>query len=135
MNPLARLFHKPPASPAELWVGLLAAVRDSNTERVKEILSDHPEMISRTDDKGMTALHWAAQYQTLASTACLIDHGANPHIKDNLGYVPRQVAQWYGEYRMGAYTESCLKIVDRIKKAERDSPPNDSPSVVDESSP
>jgi len=62
-------------------------------------------------------LHWAAEYQDLSVVAALVDLGADTTIKDSLGYTPTDIAYWYGEFRMGAYTEICYKIVGRLKEA------------------
>lgn len=124
MNFLTQLFKKQPKSSEELWPELRAAIRDSNTQKIRKIIASHPSILNWRDEKGMTALHWAAQYQGLSSAACLIDLGSDPHLKDDLGYTPQQTAYWYGEFRMGAYTDICHKIVARIKEAEQVRPAN-----------
>ena len=64
-------------------------------------------------------MHWAAERQHLAVVAALVECGADTNIKDNLGYTPVQIARWHGEYRMCAYTETCLAIVKCLTEARR----------------
>jgi len=114
----ADLFSRPKAI-TDLLPAFERAVAEGNTPKIRELYSKNNDLLSIIDDEGSTPLHWAAKAQNLSSVACLIDLGASPTIKDRLGYTPKDVAYWYGEFRMGAYTDSCLKIVDRILKAEQ----------------
>jgi ankyrin repeat protein len=95
------------------------AVRSSNTVEVREILAANPDLLNFRDEKGATPLHWAAEAQDLSVVATLVDLGADVNIKDNFGYTPRDVAYFCGEFRMGAYTDVCLKIVERLNEQPR----------------
>jgi hypothetical protein len=108
--------RKPESSPLSR---LRLAVKSSDTMGVREILGANPDLLKHRDEKGATPLHWAAEVQDLSVVAALIDLGADVNIKDNLGYTPRDVAYWFGEFRMGAYTDACHKIVQRLNE-----PPN-----------
>ena len=108
--------RKPESSPLSR---LRLAVKSSDTMGVREILGANPDLLKHRDEKGATPLHWAAEVQDLSVVAALIDLGADVNIKDNLGYTPRDVAYWFGEFRMGAYTDVCHKIVQRLNE-----PPN-----------
>ena len=123
------LFKKTPeASPL---TRLRLAVKASDTESVREILAANPDLLTYRDEKGRTALHWASEAQDLSVVAALVDLGADVTAKDNLGYTPRDVAYWFGEFHMGAYTDVCKKIVQRLnepphkayKTAEANAPP------------
>jgi hypothetical protein len=96
-------------------IALNTAVRSSNTYRTKEIIATWPELLMYADEKGQTPLHWAAEAQSLSSVACLIDLGASTVTKDRLGFTAEMVSDWRGEFRMGAYTDSCLKIRERLR--------------------
>jgi len=110
-----RIFSRAKMTLPEAVIALNGAVRGSDTERIKKLVADYPELLCTSDDKGAYPLHWAAEAQSLASVACLVDLGANIQQKDRLGYTAEQVAYWYGEFRMGAYTDASLKIVERLK--------------------
>ena len=96
---------------------LKSAVRDSNTQRIKALVASFPELIESPDEKSLRPLHWAAEAQSLSSVACLVDLGADVTQKDAMGFTPKQMAEWHGEFRMGAYTDICLKIVERLENA------------------
>ena len=98
---------------------LRVAVKSSDTVGLHEVLAAHPELLNYQDEKGATPLHWAAERQDLAVVNALIGRGADINIKDNLGYTPVEIACWNGEYRMGAYTEICLKIVQCLNESQR----------------
>jgi len=125
MNPLSRLFLSRESKLNDARVRFGGAVRSSDRAEIKEIAAAFPELLNACDESGSYPLHWAARAQSLASVACLIDLGANVTQRDRLGYTPEQVASWYGEYRMGAYTDVCQKICERLQRAQ--SVPNHSP--------
>lgn len=71
---------------------------------------------SRYED-GSTPIMWAARYANLEMVQKLIQLGADLNAKDNIGYDAINIAYWYGEYRMGAYTPVSLKIAQLLKEA------------------
>jgi ankyrin repeat protein len=98
---------------------LRVAVKTSDTVTLRKVLAADPELLNYQDDKGATPLHWAAEGQDLSVVAALMDLGADASIKDSHGYTPRDIACWFGEFRMGAYTDTCLKIVQRLNEGNR----------------
>jgi hypothetical protein len=111
------LFKRKPALPP--LSRLRVAVKTSDTPTVREVLGGNPALLNFQDEEGATPLHWAAKLQDLSVVATLVDLGADVHITDKLGYTPKGVAYWYGEFRMGAYTDVCQKIVQRLDAAAR----------------
>jgi hypothetical protein len=113
MNLFKRESELPPLS------RLRVSVKISDTITLREVLAANPELLNYQDEKGATPLHWAAEAQDLSIVAALVDLGADRKIKDNAGYTPRDTAHFFGEFRMGAYTDICHRIVRRL-----DEPPN-----------
>lgn len=113
MNFFKRKGELPPLS------RLRDAVKTSDMVTLREVLAANPELLNYQDEKGATPLHWAAEGQDLSVVAALVDLGADTTIKDELGYTPRELAYWYGEFRMGAYTDICQKIVQRLNESDR----------------
>jgi uncharacterized protein len=111
------LFKRKPELPP--LPRLRGAVKTSDTVTLREIVAANPELLNYQDEKGATPLHWAAERQDLSVVAALVDLGADRNIKDNLGYTPRDTAYWFGEFRMGAYTDICHKIVQRLNETDR----------------
>ena len=111
------IFRRKKLSISEALIALSGSVKLSDTERIKILISEHPGLLEASDEKGRSPLHWAAEAQSLASVACLVDLGADPKRTDKLGFTPEQVACWYGEFRMGAYTDVCQRIVERLRAA------------------
>lgn len=109
----ALFSSKPPASPL---VRLRLAVEASDTVSLRELIKSCPHLLNHQDEKGETPLHWAAEKQDLSVVAALVDLGVDTTKKDKLGYTAAYLAQYYGEFRMGCYTEVSKKIVERIKK-------------------
>jgi ankyrin repeat protein len=73
------------------------------------------------DSKGCTPLIFAAEFQHPAIVKLLLTHGADPLHKESNGYDASDVAAWYGEWRMGAYTDESAEI-QAILKAHVESP-------------
>ncbi len=111
------LFTRKPDRDA-CYTSLRSAVTSGATTTIRDLLASHPDLLNQRDEKGMTPLLWAAECQNLSSVACLVDLGADTEAKDDLGYDAVMLAQWHGEYRMRAYTDVSLKIVDRIRAAK-----------------
>ena len=53
---------------------------------IKRILAAHPALVNAQDSLGETALHTAAQNGDLVTVQCLVEHGANPSIKNKWGF-------------------------------------------------
>ena len=90
---------------------LRVAIKTSDTGLLRRVLAAHPGLLNSADEQGRTPLHLAAEWQDLAIVAALVDLGADVAARDHGGYTPHETALWCGEYRNGAYTEVCQKIV------------------------
>ena len=110
------LNRKPKLFPVER---LRLAVKESDTLTLREVLADAPELLNYQDDKKSTPLHWAAEQQDLSIVAALLDLGADANSMDTFGNTPRDIAFVFGEFRMGAYTEVCQRIVNRLDESAR----------------
>ncbi len=115
---MKNLFRKK-KSQEEQFKKLREHVVSGDVVGIKEIIEEFPLLLDEADHTGMTPLHLAAEKQILSSVACLIDLGANAELKERGGYTATDLAYWHGEYRMGAYTDRCLKIVKRIENTKQ----------------
>lgn len=73
------------------------------------------------DSKGRTPLIFAAQFQHPAIVRLLLTHGADPLHKESDGSDASDTAAFYGEWRMGAYTDESGEI-QAILRAHVESP-------------
>ena len=126
MKFLSRILGAAPMSDEEAFAALQSAVLQDSAQQIEKLLGQHPSLLERSDEKGMRPLHWAAKAQALSSVGCLVDLGADVTQKEAMGYTPEGLAHWYGEYRMGAYTDVCQMIVDRLRKGPLPQKPNQS---------
>lgn len=94
---------------------LKIAIECNDVKKVKELISSGIH-INAQDSEGMTPLMWATQAQQPEMVTLLMELGADPKIKDNKGYDALAIACWNGEYRMGAYTRECKRIIDTFKR-------------------
>ena len=116
MNPFG-IFGRKPTREDQI-AELRRAVLASDTQKIRDIIHAFPDLRDHEDEKGETPLHWAAGAQSLSSVACLVDLGADTQRKDHLGYTPEQLSYFEGEFRMGAYTDTCIKICERLKSGK-----------------
>ena len=68
------------------------------------------------DPNQCTPLIFAAQFQQPAIVGLLLMHGADPLHKDFCGFNAADVAAFFGEWRMGAYTEESAEIKAILRK-------------------
>ena len=92
----------------------------SGTEMIRAILlhptfTDHPDMINKADDNGMTALHTSAFYFDYAATRCLIEAGADPNMATPRGMTPLSFAMELSRQRSPAQSPRALQ--DPLKHA------------------
>jgi ankyrin repeat protein len=96
---------------------LLDAISQRDVAQIRTLLADGADLTT-TDDKGMTPLMLAAKTGAPDVVELLLVAGADPKHKDKLGYTAEMIADWYSEYRMGAYTAESIKIVEMLRKVE-----------------
>jgi len=80
---------------------LFAAVATGDLARVKRLAIDcgvDPNV--REDDKGATPLHVAAEYGYSEIVEVLLEHGADPNIRDKYGETPLHVAAAFGNSKV-----------------------------------
>jgi hypothetical protein len=75
---------------------LCMAARRGNIPEMKELLSGGFYKINAKRSNGMTPLHWTANKGHLDATAFLLEEGADPNVRDNLGSTPLKHAQQEG---------------------------------------
>ena len=66
--------------------------------------------------KGRTALILAAEHQKPQIVRLLLQFGANVAHRDHDGYDAILTANYFGEYRMGAYTKESQEIGTMLKE-------------------
>jgi ankyrin repeat protein len=98
-----------------------SALRDAIGRRdaasVQAFLSEGADL-STSDHEGRTPLMLAAKIGAPEIVELLLRAGSDPTAKDKLGYTAEMLANWYGEYRMGAYTAESTKIVEMLRRAQ-----------------
>ena len=72
------------------WSNIMAAKR--RTTVIK--LLDSGEDVNQRDEKGYTALHWAAAEISTHTAALLIERGADVNARDNKGRTPLRWARY-----------------------------------------
>ena len=78
------------------WSPLMRAVDNGYPDAAAELL-DHPAVrLDLTDDAGMTALHHAARRGMDTLAAALIEHCADPGVRDQNGFTPAMLARRTG---------------------------------------
>lgn len=102
---------------------VIAAVKISDTVDLRRVLKSNPELLNYRDENGMTPLHLACKWQSLPVVDVLLEFGADTATKDTLGYTPEGIAYWNGEYANGSYTDTCQKIIERLRE-HYDTPPS-----------
>ena len=75
---------------------LCMAARRGNIPEMHELLSGGFYKINAKRSNGMTPLHWTANKGHLEATAFLLEQGADPNIRDNMGWTPLKHAQQEG---------------------------------------
>jgi uncharacterized protein len=97
--------------------GLRDAIARRDASSVRALLSEGADL-STVDDEGKTPLMLAAKTGAPEIVELLLRSGADPTAEDKLGYTAEMLANWYGEYRMGAYTTESTKIVEMLRRAQ-----------------
>lgn len=64
----------------------------------------------KTNTSGETALHFAAQRKDTASTIILLEAGADPHVQDNSGTTPYDVATNENKKILASYRDNKTKL-------------------------
>ena len=95
-------------------MNLKDAIKSNDINKVRMLLLNGKE-IDTTDEEGMTPLMWAAQAQLPEMVELLLEMGANPKLKDNLGYDAMGIACFNGEISNNAYSKECKRIITILK--------------------
>jgi ankyrin repeat protein len=92
------------------------AIARKDLPMVRALIEDGLNITS-IDADGKTPLMVAAQAQSPEIVDLLLKNGADPSLKDNLGYTAEMIAYWYGEGPMGWSSEVSQKIVQLLRNA------------------
>ena len=114
MNFIKKIFSRRESKTPSIIDGLLLAIRNGDSYRIREILKNNSELIQYENNEGENLLHLAAECQSLSSVAELVDAGVDVEKKSKKGWNPEDIACFSGEFRMGCYTEICMKIRKRL---------------------
>ncbi|WP_353276286.1 ankyrin repeat domain-containing protein [Wolbachia endosymbiont (group B) of Villa cingulata] len=87
---------------AQLNEQLLAAVQDSDFNKVKDLVSQGA-ILNAQNWNGWTPLHFAVSNNRLDMAKCLIDEGANINAKDKDGRTPLYWASWINKLDIAKY--------------------------------
>eukprot|EP01062_Namystynia_karyoxenos_P049186 TRINITY_DN375_c2_g1_i1.p1 TRINITY_DN375_c2_g1~~TRINITY_DN375_c2_g1_i1.p1 ORF type:complete len:534 (+),score=170.25 TRINITY_DN375_c2_g1_i1:95-1603(+) len=95
MGPKARNIPKGKAGPAG---ELREAAREGDLRQVRALATAH--MVDDVDERGFSALTWAAWNGHAECAAVLLERGAAPNVPDEDGQTPLFHACWYGHQRV-----------------------------------
>jgi len=90
------------------------AIRRGDAEYVQKAIDSGFDPNTQ-DSKRCTPLIFAAEFQQPAIVRLLLTHGVDPLHKESNGYDASEVAEWHGEWRMGAYTAGSVEIRSILK--------------------
>lgn len=101
----AAAFAASSASGATADARLASAMKNKDTAAVRSLLAQRAD-VNTADVEGMTALHWAAHWDDLATAKLLIRAGANAKAANRYGVTPLHEASTLGNVTM---IETLLK--------------------------
>jgi cytohesin len=64
--------------------------------------------VNKQDRYGMTPLHYAALNGKQEAAQCLLQHGADPRIKNSWGQSVSDIAEWKGHVTLQHYLQSAI---------------------------
>lgn len=96
------------------------AIRHGDAEYVQKALESGFDPNTQ-DSEQCTPLIFAAEFQNPEIVRLLLTRGADPLHRESNGYDASDIAAFYGEWRMGAYTDESAEI-QTILKAHIKSP-------------
>ncbi len=92
------------------------AIMNHHNEVAIDLLQSGVDKNCRYED-GSTPIMWAARYGNVEMVRVLIALDADLSIRDNLGYDALNIAGFYGESSMGAYTAAAIEIMDLLERS------------------
>lgn len=72
----------------EKYEDIYEAITENDIEAVKDFISNHPGIINKKNDNGMTPLHKAVEQNRMKIVKLLIKEGADVNAKDNADHTP-----------------------------------------------
>lgn len=104
----------------ELQDQLFAAVKEGNTERVRELLVDvdknEHDLDEIRDDKGRNLLHYAAKHGHIKMVKLLIDEGVKVDLESYKDRTPLDYAVMYGHEKVARLLIEKGASVNRLEK-------------------
>ena len=107
-----------PAKPSVATIPLIEAVKTNDLEKVRALLASAPEQIKTTDEKGLTALYWAAMKGSAEVVSELISHGAEVNAKSKGDRTPLHQAVRKGSLasvQLLLENKADVNAIDRAK--------------------
>ena len=97
-----------------LEVELEQAARNGDTYRVQLLARLGVNVNTKNPHNGRTPLHVAAMFGRCDSAKCLLDAGADPILKDNLGRTPFSLAEKYQKSHKNHKIENLFADLPQI---------------------
>jgi hypothetical protein len=94
-------------------IDIKQAIDSSSESHIREWCKAND--VNRARIERLPLIHYACRVGEPNSVRALYESGANPNVVDLHNRTAIDEANWYGEYRMGTYTEQSQEIVAFLK--------------------